>query len=128
EVMAAGAMGIEIMLSGKIPSSRAKSWRVYDGYLKKAGDISIENVKRAMNKAELKTGTVGIKVSIMPPDVKIPDNMKLIEEIDEKTITETKEGKNVEEKKEIKVTEGSEDNKSEKKQKKAPRKKEEKKE
>src|SRR3989338_3984709 len=33
-VMNAGAMGVEIIVSGKIPSSRAKSWRFYAGYLK----------------------------------------------------------------------------------------------
>ncbi|MEM3690844.1 MAG: 30S ribosomal protein S3, partial [Candidatus Micrarchaeia archaeon] len=80
DVMNAGAMGVEIVVSGKIPSSRAKSWRVYSGYLKKCGNISIENVRRAVNRAELKTGTVGIKVSIMPPGVVLPDNMKVKEE------------------------------------------------
>jgi small subunit ribosomal protein S3 len=82
DVMLSGAMGVEIIVSGKIPSSRAKSWRVYDGYLKKCGNIGLEEVKKAMNKAEMKTGTVGIKVSIMPPDVILPDNMKLIEQTD----------------------------------------------
>jgi len=80
DVMNAGAMGVEIVVSGKIPSSRAKSWRVYSGYLKKCGNISMENVRRAVDTAELKTGTVGIKVSIMPPGVVLPDNMKVKEE------------------------------------------------
>jgi len=38
EVMRAGALGIEIVVSGKVPSARAKSWRFYSGYLKKCGD------------------------------------------------------------------------------------------
>ena len=49
--MKAGALGIEILISGKIPSSRAKRWRFYQGYLKKCGDISIEGVKTAYDVA-----------------------------------------------------------------------------
>ncbi|HDK42583.1 MAG TPA: 30S ribosomal protein S3 [Candidatus Pacearchaeota archaeon] len=37
-IMNAGALGVEIRLSGKLPSSRAKSWRFAQGYLKKTGD------------------------------------------------------------------------------------------
>jgi len=79
DVMNAGALGIEIRLSGKIPSSRAKSWRFYVGYLKKCGDIAIEGVKRANASAQLKSGTIGIKVRIMPPDIKLPDDIELTE-------------------------------------------------
>ena len=35
EVIQSGALGIEIVISGKIPGARAKSWRFYKGYLKK---------------------------------------------------------------------------------------------
>lgn len=57
DVMGAGALGIEILITGKIPSSRAKRWRFYLGYLKKCGDISIVGVRTAYAVAELKTGT-----------------------------------------------------------------------
>ncbi|MBN1386749.1 30S ribosomal protein S3 [Candidatus Woesearchaeota archaeon] len=79
-VLEAGARGIEIVISGKIPSSRAKSWRFYAGYLKKCGDISISGVNHAYSRAELKTGTIGIKVSIMPPDLKLPDHFRFLDE------------------------------------------------
>ncbi len=81
EVMNSGALGIEIVISGKIPGARAKSWRVYSGYLKKCGDIAITGVHRANVKAVLKTGVAGVKVSIMPPDIKLPDNIQLIDEL-----------------------------------------------
>ena len=55
-VMNAGAMGVEIIVSGKIPSSRAKSWRFYAGYLKKCGDIAVSGVNKAQGQAKLKTG------------------------------------------------------------------------
>ncbi len=81
DVMNAGALGVEIIISGKIPSSRAKRWRFYMGYLKKCGDISQTGVKKAYLTAQLKTGTIGIQVKIMPPDVKLPDNIKLAKEL-----------------------------------------------
>lgn len=89
-IMAAGALGVEIIVSGKIPSSRAKSWRFYSGYLKKCGDISIVGVDKAHSQAKLKTGVVGVKVSIMPPGTKLPDKVELVKEKEEK-IEEVKE-------------------------------------
>ncbi len=84
DVISAGALGIEITISGKIPSSRAKSWRFYSGYLKKCGNIAIVDVDKAYVQAKLKTGVVGIKVSLMPPGIKLPDKVELIEEKEEK--------------------------------------------
>ena len=78
EVMRAGALGIEIIISGKVPSARAKSWRFYSGYLKKSGDVANE-VRKADVQAQLKTGIIGVKVSIMPPDIKLPDDIYLVE-------------------------------------------------
>lgn len=90
DVMGSGALGIEILISGKIPSSRSKRWRFYQGYLKKCGDIAIVGVRKAYAAAQIKTGTVGIQVRIMPPDVKLPDYVK-IEEGPSEIIEELKE-------------------------------------
>lgn len=79
-VINAGALGVEILISGKIPGARAKSWRFYQGYLKKCGDASLTGVRRAKKVAALKSGIVGIKVSIMPPDIKLPDKIDILEE------------------------------------------------
>ena len=75
--MAAGAQGAEIKLSGKLPSARAKQWRFSQGYLKKVGDSS-KVVDQAGAVAQTKTGTVGINISILHPDAKIHDQIKLI--------------------------------------------------
>jgi len=82
-IMDGGALGVEILISGKIPSSRAKRWRFYQGYLKKCGDLAIVGVKKAETIANLKSGIVGIKVSIMPPDLRLPDAVELIKEKEE---------------------------------------------
>ena len=79
-VMNAGAMGIEIILSGKIPGARAKSWRFYQGYLKKCGDIAVSGVKTVHKSALLKSGIIGIKVSIMPPNLILPDKIEILTE------------------------------------------------
>ncbi|MBW2978130.1 30S ribosomal protein S3 [Candidatus Woesearchaeota archaeon] len=117
EVMGAGALGIEILISGKVPSSRARRWRFYSGYLKKCGDIALTGVDKAYATANLKSGIVGIQVRIMPPQTKLPDTIKLIEEVKE-VIEEVKEG---EETKEEKVEEKSEE-KTEKEEKKETKK------
>jgi len=80
DVMHAGALGIEIRISGKVPSARAKSWRFYQGYLKKCGHVAMTQVKHATTFATLRPGTVGVKVSIMPPDVKLPDDIEVRKE------------------------------------------------
>lgn len=83
DVMNAGARGIEVLISGKVPSARAKTWRFYSGYLKKSGDAAISQVKRAFAAANLKSGTIGIRVAIMPQSVKLPDDMSIIERTEE---------------------------------------------
>ncbi|HLD87333.1 MAG TPA: 30S ribosomal protein S3 [Candidatus Nanoarchaeia archaeon] len=78
EVMGAGALGIEVKISGKVPSSRAKTWRFYQGYLKKSGDVSVSGVRKSHKQAQLKTGIVGIQVRIMPSQTKLPDDISVL--------------------------------------------------
>ncbi len=80
KIMKAGALGCEIRLGGKLPGSRAKSWRFAQGYLIKTGD-SAKVVDRAQSRAETKPGTVGIKVSILSPDSILKDKIKINEEL-----------------------------------------------
>lgn len=115
DVMNAGALGIEILMSGKIPSARAKRWRFYQGYLKKCGDIALMEVKKAYSTAQLKTGTIGIQVRIMPPDIMLPDRVNIIKEKEESPETEKKEEKSKENKKEEKKDEDKKEEKASKK-------------
>ena len=77
DVINAGALGIEIIISGKVPSQRAKSWRFYSGYLKKAGNIALEGVTKAKAACIMKTGAIGVKVSIMGAQTKMPDDLEI---------------------------------------------------
>jgi small subunit ribosomal protein S3 len=80
DIMDAGALGAEVVISGKVPSTRAKSWRFYNGYLKKCGDIALTGVHKAYANAKLKSGVVGVKVRIMPPTTTLPDAIEVLEE------------------------------------------------
>jgi len=78
-----GAKGVEIRLAGKLPSARAKIWKVYAGYLKRCGDPAVSGIKLAKMQALLKTGIIGIQVRIMPPDLKLPDKVVIYDSIQE---------------------------------------------
>ncbi len=92
-VIKSGALGIEVIISGKIPGARAKSWRFYQGYLKKCGDIAVTGVQKAKTAALLKTGIIGIQVSIMPPDIVLPDYVNIRKElVQESSVRDVKEG------------------------------------
>lgn len=124
-IIDAGALGAEIVISGRgVPSSRAKSWRFWDGYLKKAGDVSESLVSKGIAFANLKSGTVGVKVSIMPPGIELPDKIK-VEEVKEQAEEESKPEKAEEKKEEPKEDKKEKPKKAEKKdsKEKKPRKK-----
>lgn len=82
DIMNSGARGVEILISGKVPSSRAKTWRFYMGYLKKSGDVAVSGVNVAYSAAKLKTGIIGIQVRIMPSTTKLPDDIEVISPAD----------------------------------------------
>ena len=106
-IIDAGALGAEILISGRgLPGARAKSWRFYAGYLKKSGDVSFSQVIYGQSIANLKSGTIGIKVRISPPDIQLPDRI-ILKEKQETTIkieevTEKVEDKKEEKKKQVK--------------------------
>ena len=74
QIMKSGAMGSEIVLSGKLPSDRARSWRFSQGYLKKTGDPA-KVVDKAQAQATTQLGVVGVKVFILPPNAHIHDRI-----------------------------------------------------
>lgn len=79
-IMRAGARGVEIVISGKLSGERSRRARFYDGYLKKAGEPALKFVSCGYATAKLKQGILGVKVRIMPPDVHLPDEIRLMEE------------------------------------------------
>jgi small subunit ribosomal protein S3 len=82
-IMSAGALGAEIVLGGKLPSARAKTWRFAQGYLRKVGDTA-KVVDKAQAVAQTKPGTVGVKVSILSPTAILSDKITLNSEVIQK--------------------------------------------
>tara|TARA_Y100000310_G_scaffold345598_1_gene467072 strand:- start:12156 stop:12887 length:732 start_codon:yes stop_codon:yes gene_type:complete len=96
-IIDAGAIGAEIVISGRgVPSSRSKTWRFKQGYLKKSGDVSENHVKYGYAVAHLKSGAVGIKVSILTPDIELPDKIEFISASAEVSV-EKEEGTDIKE-------------------------------
>ncbi len=79
-IMGAGAKGAEVIISGKVPGQRAKTWRfAYPwSYMKKAGEIWKKHVRKGLAIAYTPPGVVGVKVLIMPP-IPLPDEIKIKE-------------------------------------------------
>lgn len=80
QIIKAGAQGTELVLSGKLPSDRARTWRFTHGYLKKTGEPA-KLVGRAQAQATTMSGVVGIKVSILHPDTQLKDQINVNEEM-----------------------------------------------
>lgn len=78
-ILDSGARGAEILISGKVPSQRAKSWRFRMGYLPKCGDVT-KMVLVGFKIANPRPGIIGIKVSILPKDAKMPDEISIRQE------------------------------------------------
>jgi len=95
-VMEAGALGVEIIISGKLRTERARYEKFKAGYMPKCGDPALKYMRKAEVHVQLKPGIFGVKVRIMPPDAKFPDKIQIIETIPSEE-TETAEEKTGEE-------------------------------
>jgi small subunit ribosomal protein S3 len=108
QVMEAGALGAEIIISGKLRTERARYEKFKAGYLAKCGEPALKNIRKAEAHVQLKPGMFGIKVRIMPPDAQFPDRIKIADELppeEEKTQEEKTETPPAEEKAEEKTEE-----------------------
>ncbi len=80
-IMEAGAVGAEIVLSGKLSGARGRSDKRMVGYIKKCGDMADEVVSKGFAIARLKPGVIGVKVRIMP---RLPKSVQLEKQVKEK--------------------------------------------
>jgi small subunit ribosomal protein S3 len=95
QVMDAGALGVEIVISGKLRTERARFEKFRAGYFPRCGEPALRYMKKAEAHVQLKPGIIGVRVKLMPPDAKFPDKIKITtelppEEIEEK-LTEKEE-------------------------------------
>jgi small subunit ribosomal protein S3 len=100
-IMDAGAKGCQIIIAGKLTGARHRTEKFTQGHVKYCGETAKEVMDIGYAVAKLKAGVLGVKVRIMKPDAKLPDEIKLHIPEAEKPKKEVK----VEEKKEEKLAE-----------------------
>lgn len=83
-IMEAGAIGCEIVLSGKVSGQRSRRERFVAGYLKKCGEPSKRDVDKGFSVANPKLGNIGVTVKIMRRNTELAMNIKKPEQAEEK--------------------------------------------
>jgi small subunit ribosomal protein S3 len=107
QVMEAGALGAEIVISGKLRTERARYEKFRAGYLVKCGDPSLKYMQKAEVHVQLKPGIFGVRVRIMPPDAIFPDKIKIAENLPPEQKTTEEKAEQVLEPEEEKAEEAS---------------------
>ncbi|MFZ2498657.1 MAG: 30S ribosomal protein S3 [Methanosarcina sp.] len=78
-VMNAGALGCEVVISGKLTGARSRVEKFVEGHVKHSGHPVQEVVDEGFAVAVKKLGTLGCKVRIIQPDVILPDSFRIKE-------------------------------------------------
>ena len=107
-IMDAGARGCQITIAGKLTGLRHRTEKFLSGHIKFCGETALELMDVGIAQAKLKPGTIGVKVAIMKPNAKLPDEIDVVKPelpATEAPEEETKEEENAEEAKEEKKIE-----------------------
>jgi small subunit ribosomal protein S3 len=91
-IMDSGALGAEIVLSGKVTGARSRVEKFNRGYIKHNGEPADEIVDRGTGVAVMKLGTIGVQVRIIPPNAKLPDDFEVYEDADVEEFIQEPEG------------------------------------
>ncbi len=77
-IMEKGALGCEIVMSGKLKGPRARMEKMVAGYIKHCGEVAEEMVDRGYAIARVKSGVIGVQVWIVKPGAERPDAFRII--------------------------------------------------
>ena len=78
QVMDAGALGVEIVISGKLRTERARFEKFRAGYLPRCGEPALRQMRKAEVHVQLKPGIIGVRVKLMPGDAVFPDKIQIL--------------------------------------------------
>lgn len=81
-IMNSGALGCEVVISGKLTGARSRVEKFIDGYIKHSGYPASEIVNKGYAVAIKKLGTLGCKVKIIPPGSILPDSFSIVKKLD----------------------------------------------
>ncbi len=90
QVMEAGALGCEIVISGKLRTERARFEKFRAGYFPRCGEPALHWMRKTEAHVQLKPGMFGVKVKIMPPDAQFPDRVEILAEAPPTAVLEKK--------------------------------------
>jgi small subunit ribosomal protein S3 len=79
-IMDSGALGCEIVLSGKFTGPRSKVSKMVEGYIKHAGKPAEELVDTGFATAVKKLGTIGCRVRIVQPGTELPGKFHMLKD------------------------------------------------
>jgi small subunit ribosomal protein S3 len=78
-IMDAGARGCQVIIAGKLTGARHRLEKFTAGHVKYCGEVAKQVMDDGYAVAVLKQGIIGVKVRIMGPGVKLPDEVAVIE-------------------------------------------------
>jgi len=100
-IMEAGALGAEIVLSGKVTGARSRVEKFNRGYIKHNGEPAQDVVDEGQGVAVMKLGTIGVTVKIIPPGATLPDDFAIHEDVEfepvEQAVVDADDDESVEE-------------------------------
>jgi small subunit ribosomal protein S3 len=96
-IMDAGALGAEIVLSGKVTGARSRVEKFNRGYIKHNGEPAEDIVDTGQATAVMKLGTIGVTVKIIPPGADLPDDFEIYDDVDVEDYVEDVDDESVEE-------------------------------
>jgi len=74
-IMSAGARGCQIVIAGKLTGARHRTEKFSEGHIKYCGETAKQVMDRGFAEAKLKAGVLGVKVGIMRPNARLPDEI-----------------------------------------------------
>ena len=76
--MESGARGCHVVISGKLTGERHRTEKFKEGYIKFCGEPKLKFIRQGFAVAKLKPGVIGVKVEIMAPDARLPDEVDIV--------------------------------------------------
>jgi len=78
QIMSAGAKGCQVIISGKLTGQRHRVEKFKQGHIKFCGEPKKTWMLEGFAVAKKKLGVIGVKVQIMDPNAKLPDEVDIL--------------------------------------------------
>lgn len=76
-IMDNGARGCQVIISGKLTGQRHRTEKFKEGHIKFCGEPKLLFMEEGFTPAKLKQGIIGVKVQIMHPKARLPDEVNI---------------------------------------------------